>query len=123
MKKQLVCLAIGSLLALGANANAAEPAQTGQDCANLAEVALLARALAEEKIEKPRAQSILARIYDIPDEQARSLARLVLESAYRDSSPADEFASKFEVVCRASRGDVESLLKAGKAPGGGALQM
>jgi hypothetical protein len=37
---------------------------------------------------------------------------VVLESAYQDTSPADEFATKFEVVCMASRGDVESLLKA-----------
>jgi hypothetical protein len=83
-----------------------------QGCASLGEVALLARALAEEQIDKPRAQSILARVYDIPDEYARKLARLVLESAYSDSSPAGEFATKLEMVCLVSRGDIESLLKA-----------
>ncbi len=112
MKRKLLCVALGSLLVATVQASPAEPPQYRQDCSSLAEVALLARALAEEKIDKPRAGSILARMYEIPDERARRLARLVLESAYRDDSPADQFASKLEVMCRVTRGNMDSLLKA-----------
>ena len=95
-----ICLAAAILFA-GA-AQGAPAATSGQKCANLTEVALLARALAEAKVEKPRAHAVLRRMYSIPDEQAQSFARLVLDSAYTDTAPAGEFAQKFEVVCIAS---------------------
>jgi hypothetical protein len=81
-----------------------------QECASLSDAGLLARALAEEKVEKRRAHAILRRIYEIPDDRSRRLARLVVESAYRDSSPASEFALKLEAVCKVSQGDVASML-------------
>ena len=111
MKKKYVHALAGAALALGSlTASAQGGPGPGQDCTSLGEVALVARALAEEKVDKPRAHSILRRIYEIPDEQARRLARVVVESAYKDSSPAGEFALKFETVCRVNQGDVASLL-------------
>jgi hypothetical protein len=114
MKKSVLTMSAAATLAFGvACAHAAAPESGGQDCASLGEVALLARALAEEKVDKPRAHSILRRMYEIPDAEARQLARLVVESAYRDSSPAGEFALKFEAVCTVNGGDITSLLNRG----------
>jgi hypothetical protein len=100
-------------LALAAQAGSA----TEQNCTGVSDIALLARALAEEKVDKPRAHSILRRMYEIPDEPARRLASLVVESAYRDTSSASEFALKLEAVCRVNQGDLASLLNAAPRPG------
>src|SRR6185436_16199903 len=65
-----ICLAAAILFA--GVAQGAPAATSGQKCANLTEVALLARALAEAKVEKPRAHAVLRRMYTIPDEQSQS---------------------------------------------------
>ena len=98
MKRKSLCLAAALLMAAGAQVGATASPRS-QTCANLSEVALVAKAMAEENVDKERALAILRRIYSIPDEHSRSFARLVVDSAYTDSSPANEFARKFEVVC------------------------
>jgi hypothetical protein len=122
MKRHIVYALAGASLALGPLASSAQEGPE-QDCASLGEVALVARALAEEKVDKPRAHSILRRIYEIPDEQARRLARVVVESAYKDTSSAGEFALKFEAVCRTNQGDVASLLGPARRAAAGAKTM
>jgi hypothetical protein len=102
-----VVIAVGLLL--GAQGAWSAPRDSGPDCSAFSEVALLARALAEERIDKPRAQAILKRVYNLPDEPARKLARQVLESAYRDSSTPADFAVNFETVCIVKRGETSSL--------------
>jgi hypothetical protein len=101
MKRTSLCFAAALFIA-GAS-QAAVP--SGQKCANLSEVALLARALAEEKVDKSQAHAIVRRMYSVGDAQSRSFARLVIESAYSATASAGEFAQKFEVVCIASSGE------------------
>lgn len=113
MGERLGWLVVGMLflLILGVyDARGAPTVQDEQECAELADMALVARALAEEKIEQPRARSVLSRIYVMPDERAQLLARLLIDSAYRDSLPPGQFATRFQVACVVNRGNVDSLL-------------
>lgn len=107
--KRAVGVAIAVGLLFGAPGAWSATRDSGPDCSAFSEVALLARALAEEKIDKLRAQAILKRVYNLPDEPARKLARQVLESAYRNTSTPAEFAVDFETVCIVKRGDTGSL--------------
>jgi hypothetical protein len=104
MRRTSLCLAAALLIAAGAQVSAVA-APRNQNCANLSEVALLAKAMAEENVDKNRALAILRRIYSIPDHHARSFARLVIDSAYTDNSSAGEFAQRFEVVCLSPSGE------------------
>jgi hypothetical protein len=103
MTRKSLCFAAAMMVASAEQA--AGPMPVAQKCANLTEVATLARALAEENVDKQRALSILRRIYSIPDESSKGFARLVIESAYSDTAAPGEFAQKFEVICIASTGE------------------
>ena len=75
---------------------------SGQQCANLSRYALVARSLAEARVEKPTARQVLQRMYRT-DGRGSLLAAIVLDHAYRETSYAGVFATQFEEACLGKR--------------------
>ena len=83
-------------------------------------MALVARSLAQERIEHPKAGAIMARIYDVSDSaRGKELMRHILASAYapargpagaRGELPATEFAQELFAVCMKTGGDMSPIL-------------
>lgn len=84
------------------DAKAASQSADEQQCANLSRYALVARSLAEAKVDKGAARGVLGRMYKT-DERGSQLASLVLDHAYRETSYAGVFATQFEAACLGKR--------------------
>jgi hypothetical protein len=80
----------------------APAAPSEQQCANLSRYALVARSLAEAKVDKPTARGVLQRMVRT-DDRGHLLAALVLDHAYREKSYAGVFATQFEEACLGKR--------------------
>lgn len=83
------------------DAKAAVPPDERQ-CSNLSRYALVARSLAEAKVDKNAAREVLGRMYKT-DARGSELASLVLDHAYREKSYAGVFATQFEAACLGKR--------------------
>ena len=84
------------------DAKASPPAPDRQQCSNLSRYALVARSLAEARVDKEAARDVLQRMYKT-DERGSLLASLVLDHAYREKSYAGVFATQFETACLGNR--------------------
>ena len=70
--KTLLAVLLGSLAA--APAFAAPKAESAMECGIAADMAVVARSLAEEQVQPPQASAIMARIYDVSESDARPRA-------------------------------------------------
>jgi hypothetical protein len=98
------------LLAWGSAAFAAPRAENEQECTVAADMAVVARALAEEKLEVPKAELIMRRIYNVSPQRGEELLQTILEAAYREREPAGAFASKLFTACMVSGGNMDGVL-------------
>jgi len=105
-----ISIALVLLLAWGSVASAAPRAENEQECTVAADMAVVARALAEEKLEVPKAELIMRRIYTISPLRGEELLQTILEAAYRKVEPAGEFASKLFAACMVTGGDMDAIL-------------
>ena len=54
------------------------------ECGIAADMAVVARSLAQEEIQRPQASSIMARIYDVSEsDRGKELMKDILDAAYR----------------------------------------
>lgn len=75
-------------------------------------MAVVARSLAEEQIQRPKAGAIMSRIYDTEvSERGKELMQQILDAAYikKDSSTRN-FAEELFVACLKNEGDMDSVL-------------
>jgi hypothetical protein len=105
-----ISMALVLLLAWGSVAFAAPRAENEQECTVAADMAVVARALAEEKLEAPKAELIMRRIYNISALRGEELLQTILEAAYREREPAGAFASKLFTVCMVTGGNMDGVL-------------
>jgi hypothetical protein len=105
-----ISIALLLLLAWGSAAFAAPRAENEQECTVAADMAVVARALAEEKLEAPKAKLIMRRIYDVSPQRGEELLQTILEAAYREREPAGEFATKLFTACMVSGGNMDTVL-------------
>ena len=98
------------LLAVGSVAFAAPRAENEQECPVAADMAVVARALAEEKLAAPKAELIMRRIYNISPLRGEELLQTIIEAAYRKVEPAGEFASKLYAACMVTGGNMDAIL-------------
>lgn len=105
-----VSVALVLLLAWGSAAFAAPRAENEQECTVAADMAVVARALAEEKLAVPKAKLIMRRIYDVSPQRGEELLQTILEAAYREREPASAFASKLFTACMVSGGNMDGIL-------------
>jgi len=108
-------LAIPILLLLavawGPVALAAPRAENAQECTIAADMAVVARALAEERVEQPAAELIMKRIYNVsPSQRGQELMRTILDTAYREKQSASAFANKLYLACMVSGGNMDDVL-------------
>src|SRR5262245_17199968 len=90
------------LLAWGSVAFTAPRAENEQECTVAADMAAVARALAEEKIDPRKAELIMRRIYEVSPPRGEELLQEILAAAYREPDAAGMFASRLYVACMAS---------------------
>ena len=86
-------IAILLLLALawGSAAFAAPRAANERECTIAADMAVVARALAEERLERTKAELIMRRIYDVtPSVKGQELLKTILQAAYQQREPSAE---------------------------------
>jgi len=108
-----VGVAIVVLLATawGSLALAAPRAESAQECTIAADMAVVARALAEERVEQPMAEQIMRRIYNVsPSPRGQELMRTILDTAYREKQSASAFANKLYLACMVTGGNMDEVL-------------
>jgi hypothetical protein len=110
--KTLKVLAFGLLLP--AAAQAAPRAESAQECSVAADMAVVARSLAEERIQQPKAAAIMARIYDVGEsERGSQIMKDILDTAYSsksDGQPGVKFAEELFTACMKDSGNMDQVL-------------
>ena len=109
MKRQLAVLL--AALACG-SAYAAPKAESAVECGIAADMAVVARSLAEEQVQRPKASAIMARIYDVSEsDRGRELMKDILEAAYgKEATPSQAFAEELFTACIKSGGNMDTVL-------------
>lgn len=108
MKRLLVVL-LGGIAASAAFA--APRAESAVECGIAADMAVVARSLAEEKVQRPQASAIMARIYDVSQSaRGRELMRDILDAAYRNEGDSQKFADELFAACMKTGGNMDTVL-------------
>ena len=109
MKALLAALLLG---AAGA-AFAAPQAESAAECGIAADMAIVARSLAEEEVQPPQAGAIMARIYDVSESaRGKELMKDILEAAYRttEGASSQKFAEDLFATCMKTGGNMDTVL-------------
>jgi hypothetical protein len=111
--KTLLAVLMGGFTAA---AFAAPRAESAMECGIAADMAVVARSLAQEQIQRPQANAIMARIYDVAESQrGKELMRDILDAAYRDrggsTGPSSQkFAEDLFATCMKTGGNMDNVL-------------
>jgi len=116
--KTLLAARIGVMLlgGMSAAAFAAPRAESAMECGIAADMAVVARSLAQEEIQRPQASAIMARIYDVSDSaRGKELMRDILDAAYRDKAGSNgpssqKFAEDLFSACMKTGGNMDTVL-------------
>src|SRR5687767_6232143 len=108
--KKLLAVLLGGIAA--SSAFAAPKAESAMECGIAADMAVVARSLAEEQVQRPQASAIMARIYDVSEStRGRELMRDILDAAYRkDSQNSQKFAEELFAACMKTGGNMDTVL-------------
>jgi hypothetical protein len=108
--KRLLAVLVGTL-AVG-SAVAAPKAESAVECGIAADMAVVARSLAEEKVQRPQAGAIMARIYDVSQsDRGRELMKEILEAAYgKQAITSQSFAEELFTACIKDGGNMDTIL-------------
>ena len=93
-------------------ADAAPRAESAMECGIAADMAVVAHSLAREQIQRPKANQIMARIYDVTEsDRGQQLMKDILDAAYttRDAT-AQQFAEELFTACMKSGGNMDPVL-------------
>jgi hypothetical protein len=108
-------LGIAALMA-ATGALAAPRAESALECGIAADMAVVAHSLAHEAIQRQKADTIMARIYDVAEsERGQALMKEILDAAYVPAGPVakvtgQEFAQALYSTCMKSGGDMDQVL-------------
>jgi hypothetical protein len=99
-------------MALATAANAAPRAESAVECGIAADMAVVAHSLAKEQIQRTKAATIMARIYDVSQsDRGKELMKDILDAAYISKGPSSqEFAEELYSTCMKSGGDMDQVL-------------
>jgi len=109
MTKLLAAL-LGALVA--SSALAAPKAESAVECGIAADMAVVARSLAEEDVQRPQAGAIMARIYDVSESaRGKELMKDILDAAYRtNGATSQKFAEDLFAACLKTGGNMDTIL-------------
>ena len=102
--------------AWSAGAVPAPRAESAIECGIAADMAVVAHSLAHEEIQRQKADTIMARIYDVShSERGKDLMKEILDAAYVPAGAAaqrtsQEFAETLYATCMKSGGDMDPVL-------------
>jgi hypothetical protein len=107
--KTLLAVLLG---ALAASALAAPKAESAMECGIAADMAVVARSLAQEEVQLPQAGAIMARIYDVSESaRGKELMKDILDAAYRTSgATSQKFAEDLFAACIKTGGNMDTIL-------------
>jgi len=110
MKRRLAFALLG--LAFAGAAGAAPRAQTATECGIAADMAVVAHSLAREQIVRAKAETIMARIYDVShSDRGKELMKDILDAAYvAKIGTSQQFAEELFATCMKSGGDMDPVL-------------
>jgi hypothetical protein len=119
VKLVVAALVTGGLFA--SVAQAATRAESAMECGVAADMAVVADSLAREKIQRPKAEAIMVRIYDVAEsDRGKELMRDIMDAAYgalRDSNASaggsasgQRFADDLFATCMKTGGDMDNIL-------------
>ena len=93
-------------------ASAAPRAESALECGIAADMAVVAHSLAHEQIQRAKANTIMARIYDVSEsDRGKELMKDILDAAYVSTVPAGQkFAEDLYATCMKSGGDMDPVL-------------
>jgi hypothetical protein len=100
-------------LSLSFSAAAQPRLQSAEECGVAADMAIVARSLAEEEVQAPKAATIMARIYDVAaSERGATLMKDILDAAYKKEpgTTSRTFAEDLFATCLKTGGDLELVL-------------
>jgi len=108
----------GALLgvALATGASAAPRAESAVECGIAADMAVVAHSLAKEEVQRKKADTIMARIYDVSQsDRGKELMKEILDAAYVTTGPTaqksgQKFAEDLFASCMKSGGDMDPVL-------------
>ena len=110
MKTVLAALAIIATLQTS-HAWSAPRAESAQECAIAADMAIVARSLAQESVHRDKANAIMTRVYDVAESQrGKALMNDIIEAAYKDQRPSQRFAEMLFSTCMKSAGNMDTVL-------------
>jgi len=95
---------------------AAPRAQSALECGIAADMAIVAASLAREQVQRPKADAIMARIYDVKEsERGQALMKEILDAAYVPTAAAggttsQKFAEDLYSTCIESGGNMDAVL-------------
>lgn len=101
-----------ALAACVSGAVAAPKAQSAMECGIAADMAIVAHSLAREEIHRQKADTIMARIYDVSQsDRGKELMRDILDAAYVSRvGSGQKFAEELFATCVKSGGDMDPVL-------------
>jgi hypothetical protein len=100
------------LAGLAGGALAAPKAESAMECGIAADMAIVARSLAQEEVKPPQAGAIMARIYDVSaSARGKELMKDILDAAYRtDGDSSQKFAEELFTTCMKEGGNMDTVL-------------
>jgi hypothetical protein len=113
MKKLLAFLLGGIAAGMASSAALAAPrAESATECGIAADMAVVARSLAEEQVQLPQANAIMARIYDVSESaRGKELMKDILDAAYRkEGETSQKFAEELFAICMKTGGNMDTVL-------------
>jgi hypothetical protein len=105
--------ALAVLVASLAGAALAAPrAESAMECGIAADMAVVARSLAQEEVKQPQAGAIMARIYDVSESvRGKELMKDIIHAAYRSNGASSQkFAEELFAVCMKDGGNMDTVL-------------
>jgi hypothetical protein len=108
--KTLLAVLLGGITASAAFA--APKAESAMECGIAADMAVVARSLAEEKVQRPQASAIMTRIYDVSESaRGKELMKDILDAAYRnEGDTSQKFAEELFTACMKTGGNMDTVL-------------
>lgn len=115
---------VAALLASGAlagTAHAATRAESAMECGVAADMAVVAHSLAREQIQRPKADAIMVRIYDVAEsDRGKQMLRDITDAAYGaqeqqgasagGTASSQDFAEQLYTTCMKTGGDMDTIL-------------
>lgn len=120
MKLRSALAALGAACAFAQVAHAAPRAESVMECGVAADMAVVAHSLAREQVQRPKADAIMVRIYDVSaSDRGKELMRDITDAAYSaqeanasagGTASSQKFAEELFATCMKTGGDMDPIL-------------